>query len=127
MTRREFYLLFAILFSLVSIALAGIRHFAGENRARAEEGQKAHDFACAIDGNLRRRVAEGQALLDAHPKAKVIDADPGPEEFLVSREFLISSIARDWETITITKAIDLRCTSAEKATPPTTTTTKGTR
>lgn len=84
MTRREFYVLWALVLLLVTVALAGLVVYADENRERAREGQEAHAVACARKAGLRERVAETQAFLDHGGRI------PGVSKILLRR-----ALARD--------------------------------
>lgn len=127
LTRREFYTMFLGLFLLVTVSLVGLRHFAGENRERAIEGQKGHAFACAVTGNLKIRVRDSVAFLAAVERGE----RRLPAGFTVND--VLMAIARDQATIALSDAINLGCTRDELYPPvkpiepiaPSTTTTKG--
>lgn len=116
MTRREFYAIFSILFLLVTIALAGIGHFAGENRKRADEGKLAHDALCALKGNLERRVQGTEDFL-ARPAAEI----PPLLRGAAIRALVQSGLNRDQDSVA--SLAGLSCSKAETGA----TSTKGKR
>jgi len=101
-----------ILLFLGGISLYALSNVAHTNRKLAKEGQQAHDALCSIKGGVQRRVDNAQKLLSDNPKAQTLDADPGPQVFLVSRDLLKTSLARDTESLRAFK--DFHCTAKEQ-------------
>lgn len=91
-----------------------------QNKDRSQEGQQAHDAICALKGNIEHRVDNVDKLLKANEGIDVIDVDPGPKVFLISRALLVKSNSDDNQTLKTMRIV--KCTVLERN--PTKTVTK---